>query len=231
MRVIRIGAVYVAMSFFGKHQTSSESPTVEQMWALSDEKLMIQLARGNHDSLGVIFNRYQRVVMRVAMQVLRDPTEAEDLMQSVFLQILEDAQKYDSTKGSLRVWILQYAYHRAFNRRKYLSIRGKYDANDTDESQPFDPADPRKPALILESAHLIRKGLAQLSEVQRQTLELAFFDGLTMSEIAEKTGESFASVRHHYYRGLEKLRTILGMNAKKPAEDSSGPRKEAYVQS
>ena len=109
------------MSFFGKHRTSSESPTVGQLGVLSDEKLMIQLARGNHDALGVIFNRYQRVVTRVAMQVLRDPTEAEDLMQSVFLQIIEDAQKYDANKGSLRVWILQYAYHRAFNRRKYLT--------------------------------------------------------------------------------------------------------------
>ena len=220
------------MSFFGKRHAPLESPTVDQLRSLADEKLMAQLARGNHDALGVIFHRYQRVVLRVAMQVLRDPSEAEDLMQSVFLQILEDAEKYDATKGGLRVWILQYAYHRAFNRRKYLTIRGKYDsaANEVDDLQSFDHADPRKPALVFESAHMIRKGLAQLSQAQRQTLELAFFDGLTMYEIAEKTGQSFANVRHHYYRGLEKLRASLGMTAKQSTEEPTGSRKEAvYV--
>jgi RNA polymerase sigma-70 factor (ECF subfamily) len=221
------------MSLFSKH-TLSGTPTANQLRSLSDEELMTQLARGHHDALGIIFKRYQRVVMRVAMQVLRDPSEAEDLMQSVFLQILEDAAKYDASKGSLRVWILQYAYHRGFNRRKYLAIRGTYDpvVGDGVDPAPFDPADSQEPAVMLESADLVRKGLAQLTETQRRTLELAFFDGLTMYEIAEKTGESFVSVRHHYYRGLEKLRAVLGLSAKRRAEETSGSRKEAaYVRS
>src|SRR5258707_1691917 len=161
-----------AMSLFDKCALS-ENLTASQLRSLSDEELMIQLARGHQDALGVIFKRYQRVVMRVAMQVLRDPTEAEDLMQSVFLQILEDAAKYDATKGSLRVWILQYAYHRGFNRRKYLTVRGKYGPvlGNAGDATPFDPADSHQPAVILESAHLVRKGLAQLTETQRRTLE------------------------------------------------------------
>src|SRR5882762_11157562 len=78
---------------------------------LSDEVVMSCLAAGNHDALAVIFDRYQRLVIRVAMQILRDPAEAEDAMQSVFIAILETAKKFDAARGTLRVWILQNAYH------------------------------------------------------------------------------------------------------------------------
>jgi RNA polymerase sigma-70 factor (ECF subfamily) len=84
----------------------------------SDEDLMTQVADGHRDALSVIFSRYRRLVLNVAWRILRDSGEAEDLLQSVFLEILQSANRFDPAKGSVRSWILQYAYHRSFNRSK-----------------------------------------------------------------------------------------------------------------
>jgi RNA polymerase sigma-70 factor (ECF subfamily) len=207
-----------------------QQPRYAALAALSDEVVMSYLSGGNHDALAVIFDRYQRLVIRVTMQILRDPAEAEDAMQSVFIAILETAKKFDAARGTLRVWILQNAYHQALNRRRYLSLRGMYD------TPPGDAADlvnlgssTGMPAF--ESEHLIQQALTQLSSRQRETVELAFYDGLTMQEIAERTGQSYANIRHHYYRGLEKLRLILG-NAKSSQRPSSASGEEtAYARS
>ena len=91
--------------------------------ASGDETLMEQLQVGRVDALAVLFNRYRRLVFTVANSILRDSAEAEDLTQDVFIEICRKAQLYDSAKGSVKTWVLQYAYHRSFNRRRYLSLR------------------------------------------------------------------------------------------------------------
>jgi RNA polymerase sigma-70 factor, ECF subfamily len=205
-------------------------PRYTALAALSDEVVMSYLAGGNYDALAVIFDRYQRLVIRVAMQILRDPAEAEDAMQSVFIAILETAKKFDAARGTLRVWILQNAYHRSLNRRRYLSLRGQYDTPAGDAVDLVSLGSPSgMPAL--ESECLIREALTQLSSRERETLELAFYEGLTMQEIAERTEQSYANIRHHYYRGLEKLRLVLG-NAKSGQRPSSASGEErAYARS
>ena len=119
---------------------SSSSVTYSALVRLSDEQVMSWLAQGNHDALAVVFDRYQRLVTRVALQILRDSAEAEDVMQSVFIAILESANKFSAERGTVRVWILQHAYHQALNRRRYLSLRGAYDApnGDTEFRQDLD---------------------------------------------------------------------------------------------
>jgi len=207
-----------------------QQPRYTALAVMSDELVMTHLAGGNHDALAVIFDRYQRLVIRVAMQILRDPAEAEDAMQSVFIAILETAAKFDAARGTLRVWILQNAYHQALNRRRYLSLRGMYDTPPGDAAALVSLGSPTgMPAC--ESEHLIQQALTQLSIRQRETVELAFYDGLTMQEIAERTGQSYANIRHHYYRGLEKLRLILGdaKSGQRPKSASGG--ETAYARS
>src|SRR5260370_36017691 len=97
-------------------------PRYVALAALSDEVVMSYLAGGDHDALAVIFDRYQRLVIRVAMQILRDPAEAEDAMQSVFIAILETATKLEAARGTLRVWISQNTCHHALNSRAYLRL-------------------------------------------------------------------------------------------------------------
>ena len=89
----------------------------------SDEELVAGMRSGNADALSLLFDRYYRLVFDVARRVLRDHGEAEDLMQEVFIEVFRKANLYDPTRGSVRTWLLQYAYHRSFNRRKYLSLR------------------------------------------------------------------------------------------------------------
>jgi RNA polymerase sigma-70 factor (ECF subfamily) len=201
-----------------------------ELATLADEMVMSHLAAGNHDALAVIFDRYQRLVIRITMQILRDPAEAEDTMQSVFIAILEGAKKFDSGRGTLRVWILQHAYHQALNRRRYLSLRGMYDAWDTDAADPT-ALDASRATRALESERLIQEALTKLTPRQRETLELAFYDGLTMQEIAERTRQSYPNIRHHYYRGLERLRIVLGSGKSGQQRDRASGGERAYAES
>ena len=175
---------------------------------LTDDVLMAHLQVGHVDALAVLFDRYHRLVMNIAIRILRDTGEAEDLMQSVFLEIFRSSAQFDPTKGTTKVWVLQYAYHRSFNRRHYLALRGLYEGSE-ERRDAFVSPESSRAFTPLESAHLVQKALKALNSAQRKILELAFFEGLTMREISEKTGESFDSVRHNYYRGLEKLRSLL----------------------
>jgi len=85
---------------------------------LSDTELLTRLVAGDHSTLAVHFDRYHRLVFSVAVRILRDEDEAEDVVQAVFLNIFQDAAKFDPLKGTLKVWLLQYSYHRSINRRR-----------------------------------------------------------------------------------------------------------------
>src|SRR5262247_2142062 len=179
---------------------------------MSDEEVMEQLRTGHPDALPVLFDRFHRLVLEVALRILRDPGEAEDVMQEIFLEIFKKASQFDPAKGSAKVWILQYAYHRGLSRRQYLTLRNFYDRTQTCE---FDVIESQRAEgswrglTFQEWARVIQQGLATLNEKQRKTLEMACFHGLLLSEIAERTKESLPNVRHHYYRGLQSLRKFL----------------------
>jgi len=177
---------------------------------MKDEALMEQLQLGHNDALAVLFDRYARMVMNIALRILRDSGEAEDLMQSVFLEILRTAPQFDPAKGSAKLWLLQYAYHRSFNRRGHLALRGLYDIPELEREDNAGPISREFYSFFnLESSHLVREALRCLRGREREVLEMAFYEGLTMREISEKINETFDSVRHNYYRGIEKLRVLL----------------------
>lgn len=190
-----------------------------------DEALMLRLSAGHHDALAVLFDRYHRLVLNIALRILRDSSEAEDLMQSVFLEIFRSAAQFDAAKGTTKIWILQYAYHRSFNRRQYLNLRGIYERpEESAPAQKLLTTSSTQSLGVLESARLVQQALSRLTKTQKEIMEFAFYEGLTMREIAERTNESFDSVRHHYYRGLEKLRSMLCQEpgAKRGAISSEG---------
>lgn len=178
---------------------------------LNDEELMAHLQTGHGDALAALFDRYHRLVLSIALKIVRDPGEAEDVMQNVFLEIFRCAAQFDPAKGTTKTWLLQYAYHRSVNRREQLNVRHFYQQQTIEDVETLMPqassllgrfSDP-------ELKHLLRQALSTLSRRQRQVLELASYDGLSMSEIAHKTGESLSNVRHYYYRGLKKLRSFI----------------------
>lgn len=180
---------------------------------LSDEGVMEHLRQGHPDALPILFDRFYRLVLKIALRILRDAGEAEDLMQEVFLEIFKKAAQFDPAKGSLKTWILQYAYHRSLSRRQYLALRNFYDRQQVTECEITESNSVGvvswRGLTFQEWRRVIEQGLATLNEKQRKTLELACFQGLLLSEIAERTKESLSNVRHHYYRGLEGLRKFL----------------------
>jgi len=184
---------------------------------LSDEEIMMHMQNGCDDALAVLFDRYHRLVFAIAARVVRDAGEAEDVMQTVFLDMYRAKAQFDASKGSTKVWLLQYAYHRSINRRQELTRRNFYNQVCLQElCAERLPAAPGRDALpSQESGVLVREALATLSEAQKTALELAYFEGLTMHEIAEKTGETVGNVRHHFYRGLDKLRSCLRIEPKR----------------
>jgi RNA polymerase sigma-70 factor (ECF subfamily) len=177
----------------------------------TDEELMHVLQAGSQDALAVLFERYYRLVFHTAVGIVRDRSEAEDVMQDVFLEIYRDAAKFDPLRGKLRTWLLQYAYHRSLNRRKYLATRGFYERPETRDRAPVPlPAMHQRNGLNSHDwATTIHKGLRQLKPKERQAIELVCYQGLLLREIAENLRDSLPNVRNHYYRGLRKLRGFL----------------------
>jgi RNA polymerase sigma-70 factor (ECF subfamily) len=192
--------------------TSAFGAPIVRKSTMTDEEVMEQLRNGNPDALPILFDRFHRLVLKIALRILRDPGEAEDVMQDIFLEIFNKAGQFDPAKGKTKTWILQYAYHRSLSRRQYLTLRNFYDRHQTTELEVVESnrVDVSWRGLTFQEwRRVIEQGLATLNEKQRKTIELACFQGLLLSEIAERTKESLANVRHHYYRGLQTLRKFL----------------------
>ena len=174
----------------------------------TDEQLLSQVALGSRDALGLLFRRHARAVFHVAWRILRDESEADDLRQEVFLYLSERSQHFDAQKGSGVSWIIQATYHRAIDRRRYLDFRQHYSAEEFDEQRMPPAATQPSPEAL--DGRAIRDHLReQLTADQQQTLELHFFEGYSLREIAERNGQTVGNVRHHYYRALERLRSHL----------------------
>ena len=179
-----------------------------------EEALVQALQAGDGEALKVVFDRYHRLVLATALRILHDVGEAEDLMQSVFLEIFQKAGQFDSAKGTLSVWILQYAYHRSINRKNYLSLRAFYKTVDLFNSEGEEVWITKISLPPQETGQIVAEALGMLKREQREVLELVFFKDMTLKEIAYETKQEFGNVRHHYYRGLKKLRGLLSRSAR-----------------
>src|SRR5271170_8003979 len=194
-----------------------QPPTLAELKGLNDAELMAHLKGGCNDALAVLFDRYYRLVLSIALKIVRDPGEAEDVMQTVFLEIFRSVAQFDPAKGTTKVWILQYAYHRAINRKQHLNARKFYSQTDLEEvkNRVLETAPTLGRFTQPELKHLLQQGLKTLNGPQKQVVELASYDGLSMKEIADKTSDTVSNVRHHYYRGLQKLRSFVGQPTEK----------------
>ncbi len=176
--------------------------------SLQDEALMERLQANDASALDSLFDRYSRLVLSIALRVLRDYGEAEDVVQDVFFHMFRKAHLFDPLKGNAKGWIVQIALHRALDRKGHLGRRGFYlgtEIESLDDTLLGDTDLDREIGSKLNRARLER-AFEELPQMQRQTLELFHFGGLDLREISEKLDEPLENVRHHYYRGLAKLR-------------------------
>ena len=153
----------------------------------SDEALIHNITDGCCECFSALFERYCRRVLSLAFRILRDQHEAEDIAQEVFLAIFLQREQYDESRGSVKTWILQFAYFKSLLRRRYLRIRKFYEQEEYSESQDFRRSSPSDLAGLssAEWARLVESGLASVSPKQRQVMELVHFEGLTLQETAE----------------------------------------------
>jgi len=181
---------------------------------IDDETLVCRVREGDREACSWLFRRFAQSVRNVGRRILRNDTEADDLVQEVFLYLHRKAVLFNSSKGSARSWIFQVTYTQALLRRRQLRASGFYASGIRDSSTDIERrtnshAEYDNTLEALFGRTNWRKVLDALTDEQKETLRLHFFEGYTFTEIAEKLGQSFANVRNHHYRGLEKLRKHL----------------------
>ena len=170
----------------------------------SDADLVREMCAGRADALERLFHRYVRLVTGIAHRILNDRAEAEDVIQEVFLEIYRKAHLYTPARGSFRVWLLQYVYHRTLRRKAVLRRRAAYCGEPIDSVE--EPAAEYRPGLTREECRWVLDSLiAQLPCRQRLTLQLTCYEDLPLRDVAARLGVSVGCTRHYYYRGLARL--------------------------
>jgi RNA polymerase sigma factor, sigma-70 family len=166
-----------------------------------DATLLAQVRRGDEHAMASLFDRYSKVVYSVALRVLRDPASAEDILQEVFMQIWRSPEGFIAVRGSLGGWLTVVARNRSIDalRRK----RPSETIDDLSLASQYDLANEAERNTMVERA---RGVMAKLPIEQRKTLEMAFFDGLTHTEIAEMTGDPLGTVKTRIRSALMALR-------------------------
>lgn len=208
--IARLPGIAISKENGKPSQTVAVPPVVES--EVSDETLMAQICEGSSEALAMLFRRHAKVVRGVAYRVLRDASEADDLLQDIFLLIHRKCDMFDASRGPARFWILQMTYHRAIARRRHLNSRHFYTRVDLDdvERELAAPGTDGSGVGHCGDGLLRREGLQKaldgLSDNQQRTLQLFFVEGHTLGEIATKLKQTRGNVKNHYFRGLERLR-------------------------
>jgi RNA polymerase sigma-70 factor (ECF subfamily) len=191
-----------------------------------DDEVMRRIQLGEKQALELLYDRYARLVLSVGLRILRDSSEAQELVQDVFLYVFRKCQDFDPAKSSLRTWLFQIAYSRGFNKREYLSLRRFYDYRHIDEVIDAVAANcsPERSRQTSEQREVLFEAMAELTEAQRTTLQMFFWEGHSLREISVHLQESFGNTRNHYYRGLEKLRETIKLSLGQPRQDGGKGR-------
>ena len=186
-------------------RASSPSPENAQV---ADADLLRAVAGGDSQALGAIYDRYHSILFGFLLRILRDGAEAEDVMQEVFLQAWRQASGFDESRGRVFTWLVTIARSRAIDR---VRSRGASDRAALRAARdPFEEvSDASVDAVRSEEREMVRGALAQIPEEQRQTLLLAYFEGLSQTEIAERTSTPLGTVKTRTRAGLKRLRDLL----------------------
>jgi len=195
----------------------------------TDEQLIVGIKAKNPEAFQVLYDRYALAVRNVARFVLRDEGEAKDVRQECFLQIYQKPETFDPSRGSAKTWVSFLAWNIALRRRDYLASRKFYSAVSLGSRKHslFADVDLEAELLLEERRDLLEDALQQLAPAQRKTLMLAYFENMDLQEISETLNLSHANVRHHYYRGLQRLKDMLAETRPAPEENQIGNIVEA----
>ena len=205
------------------HQLVARCPLSRDLLAkATDNDLAHELLFGNCEALAALIDRYQRLIFTIAVRIVHDKGEAEDLVQIVFLEIFRKVKLFDQSKGTFKVWLLRYAYTRSMNRRDHLERRRFYSTVELDEMGPV--AVPRTGLFDgalseHEATRFVCQALDVLNPKQRRAVDLIALEGMTLGEAAHAMGYSLAATRNYYYRGIMALRDFRCGQVRSPAAE------------
>jgi RNA polymerase sigma-70 factor (ECF subfamily) len=172
----------------------------------SDEQVLEAVGRGDDDALGVLYDRFGRPAYRLAFRILRDSALAEDAVQEAFLAVWRSADAYKRERAKPSTWILTVVHRRAVDLvRREQSRRGE--PLEVAPEPTSGPAD--EDAVLRDRRAAVQAALTELPGEQRQALELAYYGGLTQSELAERLGVPLGTVKSRMFAGLGRLRELL----------------------
>ena len=176
----------------------------------SDNALIGAIQKGDHAAFGQLFDRYSGIVRAVVRRIVREPADVEDVVQDAFLNVYQKSGTFDPGKGAVHTWLCSIARYKAI--RCWHQRRSRdWQAANVDDGEGLREAECGEfdPVRHVDFERCLETALASLSEAQRQTMILYFYEGLTLSEVAAQLSESLPNVRHHLYRGIERLRREL----------------------
>lgn len=176
-------------------------------------ELLARIAKRERAAFEELYGRYANILYATAMKFLKEDADAQDVVQDVFIQIWDKAKLYDPAKGKPLTWALTLTRNRSIDRIRAIQRRTRLRDDFEKETVPDESAGVREALSGVDASEknqILRDAVSQLSPQQRKVIELAFFRGLTQSEIAEKLGEPLGTVKARARRGLMKLKELLG---------------------
>jgi RNA polymerase sigma-70 factor, ECF subfamily len=172
--------------------------------------LLQRMASGDREAFQRFYDRYASLVFTFALRLLSSRSDAEDLLQEVFLQVWRQAQSYSPERGSPEAWLITMTRSRGIDKLRSTRRREMSPLPPDQPSRLEGGIPPASPTAALEAKLMVQDVLTKLPEAQRIVLELAYFDGLTQSEIAARLREPLGTVKTRMRAGLERLRGFLG---------------------
>ena len=172
--------------------------------AAEDAALLTRIEKGDQQAMTAIFDRYSGIVYSVALRVLKDTGQSEDVMQDIFIQVWKKPGAFISGKGSLGAWLAVVARNRAID-----SLRRRRPTNSVDDVILVSATNLGAEAERNSLMEKVRAFMSSLPPEQRKSVELAYFEGMSHSEIAEKTGDPLGTVKTRIRAGLTTLRKAM----------------------
>ena len=178
--------------------------------AEGDAELVRRLQKRDPQALGELYDKYGKLAFSLIYRIVRDTATAEDLVQETFLRVWNRSQGFDADRGALGGWLLAVARNRAIDYLRSASGKMRNALELEETAHPSMYLDLEKEILNSDKARILRKAMEKLSKNQRDAIELAYFEGLSQTEMAERMGQPLGTVKTWVRAALKHLREELG---------------------
>jgi RNA polymerase sigma-70 factor (ECF subfamily) len=175
---------------------------------MTDAELITGIRNRQRQAFDLFYDRYAQIIFNLCLRILKDETDAEDVVQEIFVQIWKEADRFDATRASVKTWLFTIARSRSLDRyRSRKTVQSRLEDHTDESLQQMAGKDDLQASSVMQQ--YVSNALSQLSAEQRIVLELSYYEGLTQEEIAGKLGEPLGTVKSRIRSALIKLRSLF----------------------